>query len=145
MRRGLTCCFGGSLVALITAALLLFVGLPALLQYLTIQDRQPIFDIQGISQRYRIGPYDVILIDILDCAVDACHQIGQTNVTFQVVRHGAEPDSEIPHNLSLLPGQTVSEILQLDDGMALRVISAQPQRDSDQKDVVRFQAFLPPE
>jgi hypothetical protein len=145
VRRGLTCCFGVSLIVLISTALLLFVGLPMLLQYLTSQDRQPIFDIHEIGQRYRVGSYDVILIGVSACAADLCQQTGQTNVKLEVVRHGAEAGSGTSYNLSLVPGQSVSNIIELEGDTGLRLVADPFVAAGNQQVRVRFQAFLPPD
>lgn len=142
MKRGLTCCFGGSLLTLITAALLLFVGLPALLQYLTNMDKQPIFDIQGIGQRHTVGVYDVLLTAITRSRCDVGDTCQQTDVSIEILM-GGEAGSGTTYSISLL-GQTVSDVIQLGDGTALRLISVPSDRASDEKDSVRFQAFLPP-
>jgi hypothetical protein len=146
VKRWLTCCAGATAVALMAAALLLLVGIPALVGYLAGYDRQPLFDIQGIGQRHTIGAYDVILIAVseADCSTsDTCQQV---NITFEIVRPDEEAGSGRSYSVSLQAGASSSDLTTLEDGTALRVITVRhvPLTQADEPaQSVRFQAFLP--
>lgn len=148
MRRCLTGCAGAAFVALIAAAGLLLVGVPALVQYLARYDTQPLFDLQGLGQRQTIGAYDVILTAVTasPCASNATCQ--QAVVTFEVLMPGAAADSGTVYRVSWQADQTASDMITLGDGTALRVVAVQAQmgvRAGELSYRVRFQAFLPPD
>jgi len=147
VRRWLTCCASTAAVALIAAALLLLVGIPALVGYLAGYDRQPLFDLQGLGQRHTMGVYDVILMAVTEAGCSSGARCHPAHVTFEVVRHGGEVGSGTAYRVDLPAGEAASDLIALADGTALRVVavrSAPSSQPNEPEPRVRFQAFLPP-
>jgi len=135
-------------VTLIAAALLLLVGIPALVGSLAGYDRQPLFDIQSVGQRHTIEVYDVILMAVTAADCSSGENCQPAHVTFEVVRRAGEVGSGTSYSLSLPAGAAASDLISLADGTALRVVAVRsmPSSQADQPDPrVRFQAFLPPD
>lgn len=151
MKRWLTCCAVVGAVSLLLGALLLLVGFPALVNYLSSFDTQPVFDVRGIGGRYSFGDYDLLLAAVNDsrCPADSeCLETGAALVSFELVAAGAAAGSGTSYSLALTAGLDFSDVLALPDGYALRVLAVHPLPAADNVVLptdysVRFQLLMP--
>jgi len=123
MKKWIGCCAGISLFILLLGALLLLVGLPAVLEYLGSLDVEVVFDLQA-GDRYIFDDWDLVVTGIHDAEVD-----------FVVMATGAPMESGEAFTLAL-SGAGDSAFYTLPDGYVIRLIEVYPDR-------VRIQWFVP--
>ena len=119
--RALTACFGCLALLMISGGLLIFLGMPALFNFINSLDPEPILDV-AIGSSVTVGDVTITLVGLED----------DSRVRFRTSLDDQE------RSVIYSQGAEYADLVALPRDYALRVLSIAPAAD-----VVRFQLFHP--